>query len=62
MTVIQIIPVNGDFTGNVYRLMGHFIFIINIFMKCFYIFKLFHREAFFCLLQKYTTINQQIIL
>lgn len=47
MTVFQIIPVNEDFTGNVYRLMGHFIFIINIFMKCFYIFKLFHREAFF---------------
>lgn len=49
MTVFQIIPVNRDFTGNVYRLIGHFdFFFINIFMKCFYIFKLFHTEGHFC--------------
>lgn len=49
MTVFQIIPVKRDFTGNVYRLKGHFdFFLVNIFMKCFYIFKLFHTERHFC--------------
>lgn len=48
LTVFQIIPVNRDFTGNVYRLTGHFDFFNKYFYECFYIFKLFHTERHFC--------------
>lgn len=49
MTVFQNIPVNGDITGNVYRLMGHFIFIINIFYEVFFIYLNFFTERQFFL-------------
>lgn len=47
-TAFQMTTVNRDlqamFTGS----WGILIFLINIFMKCFYIFKLFHMERHFC--------------
>lgn len=47
-TAFQMTTINRDlqamFTGS----WGILIFLINIFMKCFYIFKLFHTERHFC--------------